>query len=97
MGIEEAILQEFKEKGLREGREEGLKEGLKEGCKEGRKQGLEQGLEQGFTRGINEKERTVISRAWEKGMPIVEIADLVDVSVEKVKAVIEELKEEDGE
>lgn len=77
MGIEEAILQEFKEKGLREG--------------------LEQGLEQGFAKGVNEKEHIIITRAWKKGMPIEEIADLVDVPMEKVKAVIEELMGKEGD
>ncbi len=87
MGIREAILQEFKEIGIREGREQGLEEGLEEG--------LQQGLQQGYVKGINEKELAVIFRAWKKGMPVEEIADLVDVPVEKVKAVIEELMEDE--
>jgi len=89
MGIREAILQEFKEIGLREGREQGLEEGLEEG--------LQQGLQQGYAKGINEKELAVITRAWKKCMPIEEIADLVDVPMEKVKAVIEELMGKEGD
>ena len=53
----------------------------------------EQLVKEYLAEAILEKERTVISRAWKKGMPIEEIADLVDVPVEKVKTVIEELKE----
>ncbi len=79
MGIREAILEEFKEKGLREGR------------KEGRKEGLEQGLEKGREEGI----RLVISRAYKRGMPVEEIADLVGFSKEKVESIILEWKKEE--
>ena len=62
MGIREAILQEFKERGLEEGRVENT--------------------------------RFVISRARKKGMPVEEIADLVGLPMEKVEAIICELKDE---
>ena len=66
MGIREAILQEFMERGLEEGRVEGRVENT----------------------------RFVISRARKKGMPVEEIADLVGLPMEKVEAIICELKDE---
>ncbi|MCB9350230.1 MAG: hypothetical protein H6573_22365 [Lewinellaceae bacterium] len=83
MGIEEAILQEFKERGLKEGREEG------------RKQGREEGLEQGLEKGREESIRLVVSRAWKKDMPVEMIADLVGLPVEKVEAIILELTDKE--
>ncbi|MCB9266110.1 MAG: hypothetical protein H6558_13860 [Lewinellaceae bacterium] len=68
MGIEEAILQEFKEKGLEEGRKEGREE----------------------------KMRNVVFRAWKRNMPVGEIADLVEVSVDKVEAIIREFTDDVG-
>ena len=79
MGIEEAILQEFKERGL----------------KEGRKQGREEGLEQGLEKGREESIRLVVSRAWKKDMPVEMIADLVGLPVEKVEAIILELTDKE--
>ena len=92
MGIREAILQEMKEEGLKEG----LKEGLEKGHEKGLEEGLEKGLEKGRVEGIEEKERLVISRAWKKGMPVAEIAELVALSVEKVETIIIELTETGG-
>lgn len=57
---------------------------LKELKEKGHKEGLEQGLEQGK----EEKERAIILRAWKKGMPLEEIADLVDVPLTEVEGVI---------
>ena len=56
----------------------------------------EEGLEEGRVKGIEEKERVVISRAWKKGMPVEEIAELVALPVKKVEAVIQELTETGG-
>ena len=82
MGIREAIIEELK----RKAQEEGLELGLKEGREEGREEMRE------------ENTRMVISRAHKKGIPVEDIAELVDVPVEKAKAIIEELMkgEKDG-
>jgi len=67
----------------------GIREAIIKELKEkGHKEGLEQGLEKGLEKGKEEKERAVILRAWKKGMPIEEIADLVEAPVAKVEGVI---------
>jgi predicted transposase/invertase (TIGR01784 family) len=81
MGIEEAILNEMKEKGLEEGRKEGHQEGHREGLKEG----------------IDEKERIVVIRASQKGMDLDTIADLVDISRQKVEEIIADYQQEQPE
>lgn len=79
MGIEEAILNYVEEKGKVEGKAEGKAEGYAQGFEEGEEKGLDLGL------------KMVISRAWEKSMPITEIADLTNKTQEEVQSVIDKL------
>jgi predicted transposase/invertase (TIGR01784 family) len=64
------------EKGLEKGRKEGLEKGRKEGRKEGRQEGI--------------KETTVkfVLKAAAKGNPIEEIADITDLTVKQVRAIL---------
>jgi predicted transposase/invertase (TIGR01784 family) len=57
----------------------------------------EQGIEEGIEQGIHQKERIVVSRAWKKGLPVKDIADLVDIDIERVKAIIKQLEMEKGD
>lgn len=50
--------------------------------------------EQGFEQGIEQKERTVVTRAWQKGLPAAEIAELADMPLDRVEAIIRELEQE---
>ena len=88
MGIEEAILNYVEEKGIEKGIEKGKEEGYAKGFEEGEVQGEATGEARGVDLGI----RMVITRAWEKGMPVAEIADLTNKTIEEVEIVIKELK-----
>jgi DNA-directed RNA polymerase specialized sigma24 family protein len=48
--------------------------------KEVREQSLEQGIEQ--------KQRTVTIRSYKKGMPVTDIADITELTVEEVEQII---------
>lgn len=76
MGIEEAIIQELKAQAMREGRNTGIQKGLEEGREEGKWQ----------------KTRLFVFRADRKGMSVADIAELVDLPVEKVEALIREVR-----
>ena len=52
------------------------------------KKGKEEGREEAF----NEKERIVVTRGWQKSMSPEEIAELADMPVERVQAIIRELE-----
>lgn len=54
--------------------------------KKGREEGREEGREL--------KERIIVTRIWEKGLPPEEIAELADMPLERVKAIIRELEAE---
>lgn len=56
----------------------------------------EQGIEQGIEIGIGEKERIIVTRGWKRGMAPQDIADLADMPMEKVEAIIRELEMEPG-
>ena len=60
--------------------------------KKGKEEGKEEGREEGREEAFNEKERIVVTRGWQKGMSPEEIAELADMPLERVKAIIEELK-----
>lgn len=56
------------------------------------KKGKEEGREEGIEKGFELKERIVVTRSWEKGLAPEEIAELADIPLERVKAVIQELE-----
>ncbi len=65
---------------------------FKKGKEKGLEEGLEKGLEKGREEGVENKERIVVTRAWKKGLPPEEIAELADMPVEHVKEIIAELE-----
>ena len=56
------------------------------------KKGKEEGKEEGREEAFNEKERIVVTRGWQKSMSPEEIAELADMPVERVQAIIRELE-----
>jgi DNA-directed RNA polymerase specialized sigma subunit len=48
----------------------------------------EQSLEQGIEQGIEQKQRTVTIRSYKKGMPVTDIADITELTVEEVEQII---------
>lgn len=98
MGIREAIINDAKEQGFEQGYkagiEKGIERGIEKGIERGIKQGIEEGTEKGFEQGIEQKERTVVSRAWVKGISPSEIAELADMQIERVEAIIRDLEKQ---
>lgn len=64
----------------------------KKGKEEGLREGLEEGREKGMEAGEERKEHIFVERGWKKGMPPEEIAELADMPLERVKAIIRELE-----
>lgn len=62
----------------------------KTGFEEGQAKGVEKGIEKGRA----EKERIVVKRAWEKDLDVEVIAELADISKEKVETIIQDLIKE---
>ena len=58
------------------------------------KKGKEEGHEEGLEEGLGRKEHIVVERGWKKGMAPKEIAELADMPLERVKAIIRELEAE---
>lgn len=63
----------------------GIREAILQEVKE---QGLEQGVAQGMEKGI------LVARYWKKGLKAEQIAELVDMPVEKITAMIRQLEDE---
>ena len=82
MGIEEAILHAVEEQGFAKGEEQGFAKGEEEGYAKGE--------EAGFAKGI----KAVVNRAYQKGLPLKEIADLTGLSTEDVERIIVEITTE---
>jgi len=86
-------LQEGRQKGLQEGRQKGLQEGLQKGLQEGRQKGLQEGLQKGLQKGLREGfEKGIqksIRKMFLKGFKPQEIADVLDVDIQEVLAVIQ--------
>ena len=51
-------------------------------------------LVEGKTEGFKLKEYEVVKKAFNKNYPAAEIAELLDISIEKVKSIIEAIKKE---
>ena len=91
----EVRVEEELEDALNEGRMEGIKEGRIEGIKEGRIEGIKEGriegLKEGRIEGIAQKTEESIIRALSKNLDIDLIADINDVSIEKVLEIKEKI------
>jgi flagellar biosynthesis/type III secretory pathway protein FliH len=66
---------------MEKAKEEGIKEGKKEGIKEGKSEGKSEGKE--------EKEAETVIKLHKKGKTDLEIADLLDIPLEKVQEIIQ--------
>lgn len=53
---------------------------------------LKEVKERGIEQGIEQKEQTVVTRAWKKGISVQDISELADMPIEKVEAIIRELE-----
>lgn len=80
----EAIIKSRKAMGIREVI---LNEYKEIGFAEGEQAGEEKGIAKGFSKGMH----LVISRAWKKGIPITEIADLTNMPIQDVQAIVDGL------
>ena len=84
MSVKDDIREMFKEEieqAREEGKEEGIEEGKKEGIEEGKKEGREEGA-------LNNRKEIVL-KLLKKGYSLEEIADLLDIPLDEVKAIKE--------
>ena len=65
-------------------------EGLAEGRAEGRAEGLAEGMEKGMEKGIAKNKKETALRLWKMGLPLEVVAQGSALSLEEVKALIEE-------
>jgi predicted transposase/invertase (TIGR01784 family) len=71
-----------------EAREEGLRRGLRRGLKRGREEGLRRGREEGREEGEKRKVVEFAIKCLNKGMSVVAVAELTDLSIEEVKEIM---------
>lgn len=94
--IFESSLEHYKEQGLQEGIEEGIEKGIKKGLEEGLQQGFEKGIEEGIEKGvelgreesINKAYRDIVLTMSDKGYLVKEIADILNISLDKVQNIL---------
>ena len=75
------------EQGFQQGMERGMERGMKQGIKQGIEQGINQGIEQGIEQGRQQTKK--IFKLYMQGKVPEEIAEICEISVEEVKAVLE--------
>ncbi len=68
----------------KEGKIEGRKEGLEEGLQKGLQKGLEKGREEGLEKGV--------LNLHKRDFTIAQIAEIMEISVDKVKGILERNK-----
>lgn len=69
-----------------------VEQGVKQGIAQGIKQGIEQGIEQGVKQGIEQSRRITIINAHQAGLPIDTIAQIVQLTVADVEAVLAQFR-----
>ena len=72
----------------REYRQDGYSEGMQDGFREGEQIGYSKGEQMGYSRGEQEKEKSLAERFKAKGMSDKEIADLLDITPERLKEIL---------
>ena len=78
------------EKGLAQGLEQGLEKGLEQGLARGIKKGERRGLKRGTKKGRRQEKQQVAQRLLANGLPMGEVAGIVDLSVSELSALLEE-------
>jgi Putative transposase, YhgA-like len=68
--------------------------GMKEGIQKGMLEGKQQGKLEGKLEGIQERNTVLIRRALKKGLSIMEMSDLYDLTIEEVKTIIAKIEDE---
>jgi predicted transposase/invertase (TIGR01784 family) len=68
--------------------QKGLEKGMEKGLQKGLKKGLQEGLQEGLRKGIKETTVKFVLKAAAKGNPIEEIADITDLTVKQVRAIL---------
>ena len=58
----------------------------KEGVKEGMEKGMEEGMEKGIEKGKEETAKEIALKMLAKGYPVEEIADVLNLTAEQIKA-----------
>ena len=77
-----------REDGYEEGREAGMKDGMEAGMKAGMEAGRKAGMEAGRAEGIEEERKKTILSMYNKGYLTEQIADVLELNVEQIKATI---------
>ena len=78
--------------GYKKGKEEWFEKGIEKGIEKGREKGREAGREEGREEGIEIQKIETIKRMYKKGYKIEDIAEIVDVSVNKIYMIIKNIK-----
>ena len=69
---------------LREATEEGIKQGIKEGMKQGIKEGVKQGKQQGIKQGIQQGQDEIILNMSQKGLTPSEISSFTGIDIDYI-------------
>ena len=69
---------------LREATEEGIKQGIKEGIRQGIKEGVKQGKQQGIKQGIQQGQDEIILNMSQKGLTPSEISSFTGIDIDYI-------------
>ena len=84
----EMFKREYRQDGYSEGMQDGFREGEQIGYSKGEQIGYSKGEQVGYNRGEQEKEKSLAERFKAKGISDKEIADLLDVTPERLKEIL---------
>jgi flagellar biosynthesis/type III secretory pathway protein FliH len=76
------------EKGLLQGKQEGWEKGLLQGKQEGWEKGKQEGWEKGKQEGEYKKAITTVIKMYKKGYSLIEISEIIDLPISKVKEIL---------
>ncbi|MDY5905409.1 MAG: hypothetical protein SPJ45_00810, partial [Anaerovoracaceae bacterium] len=84
----EMFKREYRQDGYSEGIQDGFREGEQIGYSKGEQIGYSKGEQVGYNKGEQEKEKSLAERFKAKGMSDKEIADLLDITPERLKEIL---------
>jgi flagellar biosynthesis/type III secretory pathway protein FliH len=76
------------QKGLQKGIQKGLQRGIQKGIAIGEERAKQRGFQKGFQQGLQQEQTNLVLKSSQKGMPIEDIAELVDLSAEEVNNIL---------
>jgi len=88
--VQKSAIETATKQGLKQGLQEGLQQGIQQAMEQGIQKGLQEGLQKGIEQGVEQSRHTTIINAHQAGLANATIAEIMQMPVSDIDAVLTE-------